>query len=371
MNPGPFTEDELEAIFEELFDDSDEPKGKSLTDVIKRCCASAEKPVNAGHFKYKKNHLRNLLKEIASEGRDNDNVCMKVIAPDLLNKSNRGKRYAWALKIKPKILSDRKKSLIYNLIGQFSEFFLPPDEKESLKELLKPNIDSNTWLKKVEAKPRYPALYVNYPDNYEEIHNFILRCLATNKAFKASYISTEYFIFHPIKLIRRENISYISCKKYSQLNNCIVDFLEFKEYAIHRFQLPKIGSVFSAFTPPDSPIKNEIFEENVDGQWGILTSLVLIISGPPAQHLSEVRFHPEKEKTTKVEILKIDDFNRIEKIRVEIFDIFWDYTFKCWILGLGRHCQILSFSTKNKSVNPIKDISFEIKEMSNYIHKYI
>jgi hypothetical protein len=171
-----------------------------------------------------------------------------------------------------------------------------------------------------------------------------------------------------VKLIRRERVSYILCLTDKEKG-------KLQEIAIHRIKLPISLSEKEYVEPATFGInlsaKNLPQEPRVDGRWGELQKIVLEIEGPPAQHLSEVRFHPDPKDshlTKRTVVRKVGDV--IYCVRLEIQNIEYNYEFKCWLLGLGSFCRVIeAIPAKGVSINPVKDLREEIAKMTQNYNK--
>lgn len=279
----------------------------------------------------------------------------------------RGKSDAWVLLEKPPELSPERQALVISTIKRHAAYLLPPWERKVLNKLLNERSLSKqnpAWLNRIDVVPRYPPLYPNLDDDYEAKEETLLRALEQTKGFRASYLGGDWNAYFPLKLTRREAVSYIVC--YCQ------ETRDFREYAIHRFKLNRLDGVTA---PPllDRPrgipatFKLSMLTSNVSGQWGMLKTLRLRISGPPAQHLSEVRFHADKAKQSQTKVINSggEPGQRLDWVELEIREVNYDYTFKTWLLGLGGYLKILSFEAEHDSIDPIRDLKQDVKALAD------
>lgn len=257
----------------------------------------------------------------------------------------RGKFVGWKLNGPPKLLRKDTQALVLALSQRFSRFLLPPDERKFINDIYEKNLKQhsaeNRWLKQVDIVPRYPPLYPNYDEQkYSYTEHVILNALKQKLGFHGMYLGNES-IYFPVKLVRREWVSYVLCTEDPEVPT-------YKEYAIHRF------SVNKAAHPDDvplvsTPIPNAIDyqspykQSGVKGRWGLLKKLVITVTGEPAQHISEMRFHesPHKKNLTTVLSRSPTDGSRLNSVTIEIKQLPYTYELKTWLLGLGCHVQVL------------------------------
>lgn len=284
-----------------------------------------------------------------------------------------GTSVKWKLESKPKVLSDEIQALTLALTSRFTRYFLPPAEREIIKSLcegkIAPDVRQSAWLNQIDIVPRYPPLYPTYnEDSYAYIEKVILRAMKTNTGFKARYLEDSWKSFYPVKLIRREWVSYVLCAD-DPLDPC------YKEYAIHRFQVTKANH-------PDDveleelPVNHAIdyltqeVSSGVEGHWGMLETLILEVRGKPAQHISEMRFHeqPKDAALTKVIEKQPNDGSRLDYVKMEVRQLNYTYEFKTWILGLGRYARVLKAtpSDKGSKIDVKKDLKKDIDAMNEF-----
>lgn len=201
------------------------------------------------------------------------------------------------------------------------------------------------WLSKIEITPRYQSLYPPKPgaDAEEICKALFLEC-----SFKASYLNGKATTYWPVRLVRQERVLYVVCKTEEE------GFYE--EYALHRFSGISIDYDDEAenkvtMQRPDwiSYDAEEINENRkppivLDGHQNIST-LTLEFFGQPAQHMSEVHFHPVKQERiypTKFEILTPKKpGERAEHSRITAYNIPYNYNFLTWLLGFGSQVKVI------------------------------
>ncbi len=202
------------------------------------------------------------------------------------------------------------------------------------------------WLSKIEISPRYQSLYPPFPgEDAEEI----CRALFLECSFTGSYLNIAETRYWPVRLVRQEKVLYVLCATEEKQ--------VYEEYAIHRFsevcidydedareknQNKKPGWISYDVNEIDQKRKPPII---LDGH-EFIDELVLEFFDQPAQHLSEVHFHPkELEKTyrTKSEVLsRSGPGNKANHSRVTAYHVAYNYNFLTWILGFGAQVKVMS-----------------------------
>lgn len=202
------------------------------------------------------------------------------------------------------------------------------------------------WLSKIEITPRYQSLY---PPLSGEGAADICRAIFLECSFTAIYLNTSETRYWPVRLVRQEKVLYALC--------AIEEKDVYEEYAIHRFSDVSIDydedlRVKSLVKKPNwiSYDVNEINQKRkppiiLDGH-EFIDELVLEFFDQPAQHLSEVHFHPkELEKTycTKSVVLsRSGPENKASHSRVTAYHVAYNYNFHTWILGFGAQVKVIS-----------------------------
>jgi len=277
-----------------------------------------------------------------------------------------GRKRKWVFKsdISPEI-----HAMVLALTSKFTSFFLPERQRKIIDDLMLKDskqqgldYEDSAWLESVAVVPRYPKIFPKLPIDYLELEAVILRALKERAGFSAKYLTGKKKTYFPVRLVRREWVSYIVCTEEA-LNPI------YKEYAIHRFkQCEFIKKPSNSKLNYNAKDIEKALVSGVTGVWGELEYLVLEISGPPAQHLSEMRFHekesPSNGQYTKSTTLETDE-NRISRVQLEIFGVPYTYELKTWILGLGAYCLVLESKSKNNNIDVRGDIVETIKSMNN------
>jgi len=283
------------------------------------------------------------------------------------DKITQGASISWKLAARPKILDEDIKALTLALTVQFSKCFLPPDEREVVEGLCENALvkahDQVAWLKHIDIVPRYPPLFPKYDiDEYAYKEQVVIKALKNRAGFRASYLKGELKTFFPVRLVRREWVSYILCTEDS-------DKQSYKEMAIHRFEIEKVDDVELIDRPHSHNVDyyKSMITPSVTGNWGELKLLALEVTGPPAQHLSEMRFHetPEDDHLTTISNALLDDDGRLESVTIEVKNLNYNYEFKTWLLGLGRYVYVKKAipAEKNSRVDVKGDLRKEIEGM--------
>jgi len=281
----------------------------------------------------------------------------------------RGKSVGWKLQGPPKLLRKDTQALALALSQRFSRYLLPPDERKFINVLyekrLKEHSAENKWLKQVDIIPRYPPLYPNYEEHtYSFTEQVILNALKQEQGFNGKYLGNES-TFYPVKLVRREWVSYVICTEDPDLST-------YKEYAIHRFSVTKANhpdDVELVSIPIGSRLdyKNPEKESGVKGNWGLLKKLVITVTGAPAQHISEMRFHESQNQKKLTQILSSEPEggSRLTSVTIEIKQLPYNYELKTWLLGLGSHVQVVEAipADQNSHFDLKADLRNEIERM--------
>lgn len=287
--------------------------------------------------------------------------------------SKPGHSEKWKLVELPKRLTDDLKALILELTRRYSQFLLQPGERRVVEGLCREKapqrLESAQWLKQVEVVPRYPPLYPEYDENrYQITEEVVLRALIKRQGFHAYYLrplDEAMTVYFPVKLVRREWVSYVVCCQNTSTP-------EYREYAIHRFQ---IGIAKHADDVQLVPVPIGLMLDygsphvtgGVPGPWCTLKKMVIQVSGPPAQHLSEMRFHASKLSAHLTCVLdrEINEAGRVGSATIEIRDLPYTYEFKMWLLGLGRFVRVLCAEPESPISGPsvIEDLREEIAQM--------
>jgi hypothetical protein len=286
-------------------------------------------------------------------------------------KNKKGKTKYWSINPIAGEISPEIRAMVLALTNKFTSFFLPKKQRKVVDDLMRLdcqqqglNSEDLAWLDSVAVVPRYPKIFPKLPRHYSELESVILRALKENAGFSAKYLKGKNKEYYPVRLIRREWVSYIVCAE-DAINPV------YREYAIHRFlQCQYVSAPINAkLTYSELEIEKKVIA-GVDGVWCELEQLVIEVSGPPAQHLSEMRFHEVENKKqgqfTKFTALEMDG-NRIKRVCIEVFGVPYTYELKTWILGLGANCKVIKAKPLSGNVNIMSDIIGEVSSMyKNY-----
>lgn len=281
----------------------------------------------------------------------------------------------WKLEGRPTALTKDMEALTLALTQRFVRYLLPPEERVAINALCEErtatHMHKNSWLKQIDIVPRYPPLYPKHSETeHQYTEKVVLRALKLKRGFHGVYLNVktaERLIYYPVKLLRREWVSYVVCTTNTKTPT-------YKEFAIHRFKVNKASHPDNVelAAPPKGHAINYIDPEiisGIEGQWGLLEKLTLVITGPPAQHISEMRFHEANELedlTTVIDSFKQSD-GRVESATIEIRELPYTYEFKTWLLGLGAFAKVIEAVPvkENPKVDVEGDIREEIEKMNN------
>lgn len=240
--------------------------------------------------------------------------------------------------------------------------FMPPGERANFKAIAQNHYAQWDWPNKIAVEPRYPPLFPNHNETYSGLERVAERALSETKGFAAHYRDASD-IYYPVRLIRREQVTYLVCSTQSQPE-------ALQEYALHRFilanTLDTTGDNYELVTPNGAVLtefKPAHFKPRITGHWGKLKSLTLVVKGPAGKHLAEMRFHEsERDRPlTKAKPVTLDTGEDAVEITSQQID--YTYEFKTWLLGLGGNLVSLKAEAADKKVNPLKDIQEELRLM--------
>ncbi|QKX16908.1 hypothetical protein [Microbulbifer sp. YPW1] len=274
-----------------------------------------------------------------------------------------GKVRCYKLTAEPEILHPRSLRLHLLLVGKFNEFFLPKNERKALVRLIKStssNQKIDSLIKRLRYSARYPGIFPNTDTQRLRLHEQVaLRALEEEMGFPARYQGGREIIYFPVRLVRREQISYLVCTTDERKGI-------YEEMALHRFSID-IGITDSV---DDFPLKernhsidytNPTIKPRIPGNWGELEKLELEVEGPVAIHLSEMRFHPKEEKKhlTEHEFLQHEP---VPRVLLRIHKLWYDYEFKTWLLGLGAALKAVRAvpAFGHEQVDPLADLTRDI-----------
>ena len=296
-------------------------------------------------------------------------LCMldgEIIDPDVKEPEKpRGKHFRWKLTEKP--FSSEIEALMLALVEEHSHFLLPPAERRVIRREFSKHRHSSSideWKKLIKVEPRYPPLYPNYDATHFHLsEKVIFKALKSGKGFYADYpgeMSSDMKLYYPHRLKRREWVSYVECYMADQPDIR-------KEYAIHRFKVSRLNNP-KAISADDIALvdkkhswkqtSEDDLVSGVKGPWALLKKMVIRVSGPPAQHLSEMRFHEDIDNKPEILEREVDQNGRIKLVRIAISDLRYTYDVKCWLLGLGAFVKI-----EEAPQNVIDDLKLEMEKI--------
>lgn len=249
---------------------------------------------------------------------------------------------------------------------KFAKFFLPPKQRTWLEEYYEERSrvdfrlkDHKRWQDKIRVEPRYPPIYPDLGNDYENKETIVFDALQCRGSFLARYdFEDDSRIFFPVRLLRRELVLYVLCANDKKPES-------FKEYAIHRLSAvkpskDKLSSSYTSRTFIDQHIAQRVQGDN----WGIYDTLKIRISGPAKNHFTGMRFNEDKRSKNgrtyvEPEFSPDDTDNKeFDAVILTIKKANYTYEMKTWLLGLGASAQVL----EPKKIR--KEIEWEIKQMA-------
>ncbi len=310
--------------------------------------------------------LKSLMRDYNNQGRihffcGGKKICPETFETELDSQADekivRGRSYYWKITQKPTLLTEELKAMMFTMVRDFSQFLLKPSDRMVINELAagmsrESRAEQRFWTGKVGTLPRYPMLFPNYDEtNYQKSETEILDALRNERGFTARYLNGEPLTYYPVRLLRREWVSYVLCA-------CPPDYKTYSEFPIHRFTV----AAENTSTRTDRPASIRIDGDRKRGdaskseRWGRLLSLRMKISGPIAQHLSEMRFHedPKDARHTQVKNAYHNENGELEWIDLEVLHLQYSYEFETWLLGLGGSLQILDEAWEDSRSVPIR-----------------
>ena len=275
-----------------------------------------------------------------------------------------GKVRRYKLTEEPEILHPRSLRLHLLLVGKFNEFFLPKSERKALVSLIKStttNQKIDNLVRRLRYSARYPGIFPNTDIHRLRQHEQVaLRAIEEGMGFPARYQDGPKTIYFPVRLVRREQVSYLVCttEEHSGI---------YKEMALHRFSIDiDIAGSVDDFTLYKSKkfidYTNPVVKPRIPGNWGELECLELEVEGPVAIHLSEMRFHPEEEKKYLTEHEFLSN-GSVPRLLLRIHKLWYDYELKTWLLGLGAALKAVRAvpATGYERVDPLADLTQDIR----------
>lgn len=284
---------------------------------------------------------------------------------DIEDPQEKGRVRRYRLLQEPKLLDPRSLRFHLLLVDRFNHFFLPAFEQRALHERIGagPTARQSALVDKLEFAPRYPGIFPNVcQQEYRRVEAVALRALEAGRGFSAHYAGGELKVYFPAKLLRREQVSYLTCCDDS-------DIQQYEEMALHRFSLEfsHTGSAASyplVEAPADLRHDRMQVKARVAGRWGMLELLELVVEGPVAIHLAQMRFHREEEDAhlTSHHWLTKSPEPRLE---LSIGKIFYDYELKTWLLGLGSSLKSVRAVALNpdEGIDPRRDLLEELERV--------
>jgi hypothetical protein len=227
-----------------------------------------------------------------------------------------------------------------SLVKRFLWYLIQPSKRQAFERIMKTSEElipreakkrANAWVTAVRIESRYPNIY---PDDRamqkERDHrdSTIIDALYKNEGFEAKYdFEQDTELFYPLRLVRRENISYIECQKNSNK--------EIKLYALHRF-----GFVKRADRARPNVIETEPVP-GVDYSPRIHEEVEIIITGPSCAHFYHARYARPDNNDHQVSSSPLEQVgDKVTRLRITMTNVTVDYQLKAWMLGLGSHLMV-------------------------------
>lgn len=267
---------------------------------------------------------------------------------------------------------------LYALVSTHLRFFLNPAQREFIDGRLISNrgnrIKVDEWVRHIASKPRYPGIYPKYPADVQEYNEVVVnRGLTVGKGFYAKYDSDDKFdVFYPIKIIRREHVSYAVCARRKESDRSP------REYAIHRLTMVMATSPWEVeLLEWEGASQLTTLDENsetahIQGGWGELATLTLIITNDknncgPAQHFRYVQFHEDPKDADLTISEPLADNPASTKLTIR--NIRYTYELKTWLLGLGKYLEFIDAEPikKGSNIDVKADLARDIKAMAKTV----
>jgi len=202
-----------------------------------------------------------------------------------------------------------------------------------------------------EITPRYQPLYPPAIDSKNMA--LMLQALLHEAPFNARYLNAEATDYWPVRLVIQGRVLYLLCVTESEPG-------VYREFAMHRF-----SKVTNGLKEIMDPVDREIFtdhgaqrsyEREAINEHRVLPIetypdhpeidlLELKFFGPPAQHMSEVRFHLI-ERTIDVETICLQSGStepgqKTDYCHIRAKKIKNDYNLITWLLGFGPQVEVV------------------------------